>query len=616
MQKIQGALIGYQPQASSFGGGGGRTGGRGGRTGGTGGFNLQAGATSETALLKGYDFAVLQMIADDLSYRLEELAEIDANSVRPDLQRSAPEIQVIPRPLALFDHDLRVNTVLSAIANANPEGFAAQTEVLLLGLIALVLRVHRTRAARRETPAVHSIRLQTLTKIYGAPKRFRREWMRFDRRDQRLRAQGIDPVDRKAIRDGLSWKLPLLALLGFLHAYFEDALWLYLLSLATWGLVAHVLRQGALLGLGQGADVLARWAVPLLVVGYVHWRLALPSLTVASLAVWLGYRGVRLLADRVRRGQVDPATLTGRMAWLTRRAYRGVAALPLVGVDKPQYQALYGVNLEIGRGMFGLLGPNGAGKTTLMRIICQVLEPSSGSVAFDGVNVTRHGAVQGLIGYLPQHLGLYEHLTAYQYLEYRALLEGFREPTLRRARVSESLEQVNLDGRQNDPIGSFSGGMKQRVGIAQTLLHLPQIIVVDEPTAGLDPVERIRFRNLLTRISQERIVLFSTHIVEDISGSCNRLAVLNAGRILYEGTPQAMRDLARGHAWEAVVSEEALSRIDAQQVNVISHLRAPDGIRVRFLAADAVPGIAAAPVEPTLEDAYIYVLRSKEVPGC
>ena len=615
LQKIQGALIGYQPQASSFGGGGGRTGGRGGRTGGTGGFNLQAGATSETALLKGYDFAVLQMIADDLSYRLEELAEIDANSVRPDLQRSAPEIQVIPRPLALFDHDLRVNTVLSAIANANPEGFAAQTEVLLLGLIALVLRVHRTRAARRETPAVHSIRLQTLTKIYGAPKRFRREWMRFDRRDQRLRAQGIDPVDRKAIRDGLSWKLPLLALLCFLHAYFEDALWLYLLSLATWGLVAHVLRQGALLGLGQGADVLARWAVPLLVVGYVHWRLALPSLTVASLAVWLGYRGVRLLADRVRRGQVDPATLTGRMAWLTRRAYRGVAALPLVGVDKPQYQALYGVNLEIGRGMFGLLGPNGAGKTTLMRIICQVLEPSSGSVAFDGVNVTRHGAVQGLIGYLPQHLGLYEHLTAYQYLEYRALLEGFREPTLRRARVSESLEQVNLDGRQNDPIGSFSGGMKQRVGIAQTLLHLPQIIVVDEPTAGLDPVERIRFRNLLTRISQQRIVLFSTHIVEDISGSCNRLAVLNAGRILYEGTPQAMRDLARGHAWEAVVSEEALSRIDAQ-VNVISHLRAPDGIRVRFLAADAVPGIAAAPVEPTLEDAYIYVLRSKEVPGC
>ena len=939
LQKIQGALIGYQPQASSFGGGRGRTGGRGGRTGGTGGFNLQAGATSETALLKGYDFAVLQMIADDLSYRLEELAEIDANSVRPDLQRSAPEIQVIPRPLALFDHDLRVNTVLSAIANANPEGFAAQTDflkadgsevpievrptadpeaegpgrdgvgaipvltstgeyvplaelakvrtdegrnsilrtdqarrvvvsyqfadeildsqplldaaraqvrtmvqdlvlpdgytieiaevetdaiyywmmgiaavltymvlaslfesfaspllifctlptaaigscwalmltgtglssqagpmallgfivligiavnngiilidaigtlrkegfrreravlaagrsrvrpilmtsattllgvmplaldfggdyevwppfaitvlgglavsmvstlifvpvaymgldqvrawlrgigrigvglatggaaatvgavyaesaslfwtallalpswVLLLGLIALVLRVHRTRAARRETPAVHSIRLQTLTKIYGAPKRFRREWMRFDRRDQRLRAQGIDPVDRKAIRDGLSWKLPLLALLGFLHAYFEDALWLYLLSLATWGLVAHVLRQGALLGLGQGADVLARWAVPLLVVGYVHWRLALPSLTVASLAVWLGYRGVRLLADRVRRGQVDPATLTGRMAWLTRRAYRGVAALPLVGVDKPQYQALYGVNLEIGRGMFGLLGPNGAGKTTLMRIICQVLEPSSGSVAFDGVNVTRHGAVQGLIGYLPQHLGLYEHLTAYQYLEYRALLEGFREPTLRRARVSESLEQVNLDGRQNDPIGSFSGGMKQRVGIAQTLLHLPQIIVVDEPTAGLDPVERIRFRNLLTRISQERIVLFSTHIVEDISGSCNRLAVLNAGRILYEGTPQAMRDLARGHAWEAVVSEEALSRIDAQ-VNVISHLRAPDGIRVRFLAADAVPGIAAAPVEPTLEDAYIYVLRSKEVPVC
>jgi ABC-type multidrug transport system ATPase subunit len=150
--------------------------------------------------------------------------------------------------------------------------------------------------------------------------------------------------------------------------------------------------------------------------------------------------------------------------------------------------------------------------------------------------------------------------------------------------------------------------MKQRVGIAQTLLHLPQIIVVDEPTAGLDPVERIRFRNLLARISQERIVIFSTHIVEDISGSCNRLAVLNSGRILYQGTPREMRDLASGNVWETVVEEAAFEQVD-RQVKVISHLRTPRGIRARFLAADPVPGLAADRVDPTLEDAYLYLLR-------
>jgi ABC-type multidrug transport system ATPase subunit len=150
--------------------------------------------------------------------------------------------------------------------------------------------------------------------------------------------------------------------------------------------------------------------------------------------------------------------------------------------------------------------------------------------------------------------------------------------------------------------------MKQRVGIAQTLLHLPQIIVVDEPTAGLDPVERIRFRNLLARISQERIVIFSTHIVEDISGSCNRLAVLDSGQILYQGTPREMRDLAGGHVWETVVEEQVFDRID-RQVKVISHLRTPQGIRARFLASDPLAGLAAESVDPTLEDAYLYLLR-------
>jgi ABC-type multidrug transport system ATPase subunit len=308
----------------------------------------------------------------------------------------------------------------------------------------------------------------------------------------------------------------------------------------------------------------------------------------------------------MRRGRIDPQALSGRLAWLRKRVYTGAAALPLIGIAPPPFQALAGINLEIGRGMFGLLGPNGAGKTTLMRIICQVLEPSHGSVALDGVNIRQYGHLHGLIGYLPQHFGLYNHLSAYQYLEYRALLEGFRRRTERQERIIGCLDQVNLLDRKDDPIGSFSGGMRQRVGIAQTLLHMPQIIVVDEPTAGLDPIERIRFRNLLARVSQDRIVIFSTHIVEDISGSCNRLAVLNQGHLLYSGTPRSMRDLAHQHVWETVVPEAEFVRVE-RQLRLISHMRTPAGIRARFLAAS--PSIAAEAVEPTLEDAYIYLLE-------
>ena len=339
---------------------------------------------------------------------------------------------------------------------------------------------------------------------------------------------------------------------------------------------------------------------------YVQYRLQLPSVTIASGAAWLVFVLTGFLAGRVRNGCVDLETLAG----LRGRRYAGAAAMPLIGVPRPSFQALKGVDLEIGRGMFGLLGPNGAGKTTLMRIICQVLEASHGSVALDGVNMQRYSQLNGLIGYLPQHFGLYDHLTAYQFLEYRALLEGLRSGAARRARVQACLEQVNLIDRKDDPIASFSGGMRQRVGIAQTLLHLPQIIVVDEPTAGLDPVERIRFRNLLARVSQERIVIFSTHIVEDISGSCNRLAVLHQGQILYTGSPQAMRDLARDKVWEAMVPEDSFARF-ASEMELLSHMRTPAGIRARFLATAVgnFGNLDPSPVEPSLEDAYIYLMK-------
>ena len=339
------------------------------------------------------------------------------------------------------------------------------------------------------------------------------------------------------------------------------------------------------------------------------------SITIASASVWIVLRALRSGADRVRDGRVVPDTIGGRLAWLKRGIYRGAAAVPLIGVPRTEIQALYGVDLEIGRGMFGLLGPNGAGKTTLMRLICRVLEPTYGSVSIDGRNIFHGGRFQGLIGYLPQHFGLYDHLKAYEFLEYRAILEGFRGRAERRSRVLECLEQVHLADRMDDPIGSFSGGMRQRMGIAQTLLHLPQIIVVDEPTAGLDPLERIRFRNLLARISRERIVIFSTHIVEDISGSCNRLAVLNDGRILYTGTPQSLRALAQGRVWEAVIPD-SLSAEVAPTLRPVSHLRTPDGVRTRFLAESPPGNLDSRSVEPTLEDAYIYLLDRGVSPAC
>ena len=477
--------------------------------------------------------------------------------------------------------------------------------IICMAGVWLVQRVHRARIAARDPIGdVEHLQIRNLTKIYGAPGRFRREWDRFKRRERR----GVRfMVDR---RDSLWWKLPLLALLIYLETYFEEGMWIFLTALGLCGLIHHLVRCFAEMGgvrlKNRFLLKLARSILPLAFLAFIHYRLNLPSLTIACAVVYLLYHLTAFLANRVASGRVNPENMPGRLGILKGIAYRGAAAVPLIGVPRPQFRALGGVNLDIPRGMFGLLGPNGAGKTTLMRIACRVLSASYGSVLVNGKTPLNHQNMRGVIGYLPQHFGLYLHMSAWDYLEYRALLQGFKDGATRRKRVQECLEQVNLWDRRDDPIGAFSGGMKQRVGIAQTLLHLPQVIVVDEPTAGLDPLERIRFRNLLARFSQEKIIIFSTHIVEDISGSCNRLAVLDRGKVLYAGTPLEMRELARDKVWEALLSE---SRFDAveRDLDMITHVRVPGGIRARFLAASPLPEAQA--VEPNLEDAYLYLLR-------
>ena len=260
--------------------------------------------------------------------------------------------------------------------------------------------------------------------------------------------------------------------------------------------------------------------------------------------------------------------------------------------------------------MFGLLGPNGAGKTTLMRIICGILDQSYGKVWINGhdTNMKRE-ELQGLIGYLPQAFGSYENMTPYDFLHYQGILKNIPDKDVREQRVQYVLNAVHMTNHQHKKIGSFSGGMKQRIGIAQILLHLPKILVVDEPTAGLDPLERIRFRNLLVALSRERIVIFSTHIIEDIASSCNQVAVLIRGKIEYLGSPSAMAELAKGVVWEFSVDPSTFEKIKEQHL-IVHHMKDGDQIKIKCLAAKK-PHENACQATAHLEDAYLWLMREK-----
>ncbi len=264
--------------------------------------------------------------------------------------------------------------------------------------------------------------------------------------------------------------------------------------------------------------------------------------------------------------------------------------------------ALDGLDLVVPIGMFGLLGANGAGKTTLMRILAGLVRPTSGRVTVGGHDMSTAAgstAVQRSLGYLPQDLGVYPDLTARQFLDYVALLKGLDDRTARRRRVGELLEVVALTGDADRRLGGFSGGMRQRVGIAQALLADPQLLIVDEPTAGLDPEERIRFRTLLSQFAGRRTVLLSTHIVDDIAQTCREVAVLATGRLAFRGTVDELTHRARGRVWSVVTDGPPPA-----EGTVVSALPHEGGMRYRVVAPAAqVP--QARPVEPALEDGYL-----------
>lgn len=266
-------------------------------------------------------------------------------------------------------------------------------------------------------------------------------------------------------------------------------------------------------------------------------------------------------------------------------------------------KALSNITQTIDTGMFGLVGPNGAGKTTLMRILAGLLRPTSGRVAAYGNDLSTHAGRQALkmnLGYLPQELGLYPNLNAYEFLDYMAILKGITDAGERKRQIDELIDKVRLTDSAKRRLKTFSGGMKRRIGIAQALLGNPRLLIVDEPTAGLDPEERVRFRNLLSDMALERTIILSTHIVEDISQSCNDLAVMRSGTVIFRGAPAELIDRARGHVWTIT------GRRPDDRLTLVSTLHLQNGVQYRVLGS---PEGDALPAEPTLEDGYMWLMQ-------
>ncbi|WP_405412895.1 ABC transporter ATP-binding protein [Streptomyces decoyicus] len=279
-------------------------------------------------------------------------------------------------------------------------------------------------------------------------------------------------------------------------------------------------------------------------------------------------------------------------------------------VYKGGKRAVDDLTMRLEPGMLGLLGPNGAGKSSLMRIASTVTRPTSGKVLFHGEDaVARPNALRRALGYLPQDFGVYPNLTSREFLRYMAAAKGVSARTAK-ARIDELLELVNLTEAVKRPLGKCSGGMLRRVGIAQVLLADPQVIIVDEPTVGLDPEERVRFRNLLSELAAEKVVMLSTHIVSDVESVASDIAVMAGGRLQRRGTPEDLLRSVAGQVWEVLVDPSSVPAVQAQYT-VSRLVRTTEGVRIRLLSKE-IPYEGAAQLTPDLEDAYLGIIRQSE----
>jgi len=479
------------------------------------------------------------------------------------------------------------------------------------------LRMANTHLINSDEPIYITVR--NLVKVYDRDTQFVREL-------KSRRKKQAEIIKHKKISDiefikQLVWQIPLLAFaIYFTWWYLDSTFWGLVFSISNYFLIRNLYNQWALYFFRQKTDkqlqlldhriyqslkfIYPAVAMSLLA---IMWKATILAIVFAVL--WYALLGLLHSGKKLKDPQLQIERITGRFAGLKRSYFRIVRTLPFIGKQKTPFKALKGISLEFKTGMIGLLGPNGAGKTTLMRIICGILDQSYGKVYINGFDTAeKREELQGLIGYLPQEFGTYENMTAYEFLDYQAIIRGITEFDTRTERLEYVLTSVHMWERKDDKIGSFSGGMKQRIGIAMILLHLPRILVVDEPTAGLDPRERIRFRNLLVELSRERIVLFSTHIIEDISSSCNQVAVMSRGDLKYWGVPNEMINIAKDRVWQFDIDANDFETINQQHV-VVHHMRDGQRIRVRCLA-ESQPIEGAVKVDAVLEDAYIWLLKN------
>lgn len=479
------------------------------------------------------------------------------------------------------------------------------------------LRKARETVIAEDEPV--NIVIRSLVKIYDRDPRMIREWKAGKKIRSRL---GLD-TKPQSIRDlqQYIWQIPLLGfLLYFTYIYLQKGFWIFFFSLVSWFMIIliwdplySILRDKKTLPpfLKKILNIAVYWLIPFanLIIFQAKWNniaavIVVGFLWYAGLMIWSTGRSLNEKATDIYR-------LKGRFRNLRKAYYKLVLSTPLIGKVRKPFKALGGVSMEIGNGMFGLLGPNGAGKTTLMRIICGILDQSYGKIWINGLDVAeKREELQGLIGYLPQEFGTYENMTAWEFLQHQAILKNITDKKTRDERVHYVLNAVHMHERKDEKIGSYSGGMKQRIGIAQILLHLPRILVVDEPTAGLDPRERIRFRNLLVELSRERVVIFSTHIIEDISSSCNKVAVLDKGYLKYLGHPGQMTKEAEGRVWQFNIPAAEFRKFASENM-VVHHMSEKGSIRVRCISLNK-PHEQAREVKPNLEDSYLWLLRKSK----
>jgi ABC-2 type transport system ATP-binding protein len=277
---------------------------------------------------------------------------------------------------------------------------------------------------------------------------------------------------------------------------------------------------------------------------------------------------------------------------------------------RSDHWGLRNFSLEIKPGILGLLGPNGAGKSTFMRMLATITKPTDGKIFWNDIDIVRSpDTMRAVLGYLPQDFGVYPNLNAVEFLEYMAAIKGLDSSSARK-RIDELLQVVNLKEAARRPLGGYSGGMKQRVGIAQALLNDPQLLIVDEPTVGLDPEERVRFRNLLSDLSGERIVILSTHIVSDVEATATHIALVDQGQLLCESAPEDLLRELEGKVWEWTVPSEDLPALKLKHI-VSGTIRRSDGVQVRVVSGE-LPRAQARIVSPNLEDAYLYFIGGRQ----